>query len=64
MTRLIRSQNAHWNLRQKAAKSSKKRIGDIKYRYHEAVIKAQKAKQRVLTRKERSRIFKTVCGRV
>ena len=63
LTKLQRSQNAHMKLRSKHS-STPGKIGDVKYRYHTAVLKAQKAKKHVLSKSDRAKIYKTVCNRV
>ena len=63
LTKLQRSQNAHWDLRIKHSSGSG-RISYVKYRYHTAVLKAQTAKKHVLSKSEREKIYKTVCNRV
>lgn len=61
--RLIRSQNAHFRLRQKHADTPGKR-GEILYRYHRACIGKQKNENRILTKKERRSLFSLIAKRV
>ena len=59
LTRYQRSQNAHWDLRKKHENTAGKK-GDVLYLYHDHVLNVQKAKKKVLTLKERRKIFATV----
>ena len=63
LTRLQRSQNAHYDLRVKHRDTPGKR-GDVLYRYHGNILNMQKAKKRVLTKSERRKVFTTVRNRV
>ena len=63
LSKLQRSNNAHFDLRRKHADTPGKK-GEVLYRYHDNVIKAQKAKKRVLSKSDRRKIFSTVRKRV
>ena len=61
--RLVRSQNAHWKLRNKASDMPGKR-GEILYRYHRAVLGKQKTENRILQKNERRKLFSMITKRV
>ena len=61
--RLIRSQNAHFRLRQKHADTPGKR-GEILYRYHRACIGKQKTENRILSKTERRSLYMKITKRV
>lgn len=61
--RLVRSQNAHFKLRNKAYDMPGKK-GELLYRYHRAVLGKQKTKNRILTKKERRSLFLLIAKRV
>lgn len=63
LTRLQRSQNAHYDLKRKHADTPGKR-GDVLYRYHNNILNIQKAKKRILTKNERRKVYATVRRRV
>ena len=63
MTKLQRSQNAHYGLRVKHIDTPGKK-GDVLYGYHGNVIKMQTAKKRILSDSEKRRVFETVRSRV
>ena len=63
LTRLQRSQNAHYDLRRKHTYTPGKK-GDVLYRYHDNILNMQKAKKRILSKNERQRVFTTVRKRV
>lgn len=62
-SKLLRSQNAHARLRLMHSDTPGKK-GDILFRYHDNIIKIQKAKKRVVSKNERRKIFKTVRNRI
>ena len=59
LTKLVRSQNAHMGLRQKAADVPGKR-GEVLYTYHNKILQIQKHQKRVLTKFERREEFKSI----
>lgn len=63
LSKLQRSNNAHLILRHIHAKTPGKK-GDVLFRYHDNVFKAQRAKKRVLSKSDRRKIFSTVRNRV
>ena len=63
LSKLQRSNNAHFDLRRKHADTPGKK-GEVLYRYHDNVLKVQKAKKRVLSKSDRRKIFSTVRKRV
>ena len=62
LTKLQRSNNAHWKLRQRAADVPGKR-GDLLYSYHGEVLRRQSSRKRVLSRSERRGLFSRLSNR-
>lgn len=63
ISKLTRSQNAHFRLRQKAADMPGKK-GDVIYYYHTKVIDSQHDNKRILSKKERRGIFASIRRKV
>ena len=59
LSRLQRSQNAHFRLRQKAADIPGLR-GEILHTYHKTILDEQKQARRILTKKERQGVFRSL----
>ena len=59
LTKLQRSQNSHFRLRQKAADIPGKK-GEILFTYHNKILQRQKAKGQVLSRTERKLEFDSI----
>ena len=63
LTRLQRSQNAHWDLRQRAADVPGAR-GEILFTYHKVILDKQKQTRRILSKKARQSVFRSVSRHV
>ena len=59
LSKLIRSQNAHHILRQKAADVPGKK-GEVLYTYHNKILQIQKHQNRVLSKSERRMEYKSI----
>ena len=59
LTKLQRSQNAHFKLRMKHADTPGKK-GEIKFTYHNKILARQKALGRVMTRSERKMEYDSI----
>ena len=56
LSKLQRSNNAHWRLKQVAADVPGKR-GEVLYAYHSEVLKRQSSRRYVISRAERRKLF-------